>query len=100
MKIAIEVLQDNRLIGSHVFQRGDVVELDERVAKEYVKRGHAVISAKPPIPIPVSGPRHLKIREREAEQSAANPAPAAGERSVSKGRPSRSGPDRIRCGKS
>ncbi len=64
-KVRLELLQENRLIGSHVFQRGDVFELDEVVAKDWTDRGHARISTKPLTAVPVSGPRHLKIRERE-----------------------------------
>lgn len=83
--VRLEVLQNNRLIGSHVFQKGDIVELDERIAKDWIKRGHAAIaSAKPLTPVPVSGPRSQRIRDRE--QSTLNPAPAAAERQVSKGR--------------
>jgi hypothetical protein len=85
MNVRLEVLQSNRLIRTHVYQKGDVIELDERIAKDWIRLGHAAITTKPVTPIPVSGPRYLQVRERE--QAALDPGPASAERQTSKGRP-------------
>jgi hypothetical protein len=81
MKQAVKVLQNDRLYGTHVFKKGDVVELDERHARALLKLGHVAVTNDPPTPLPVPISRAEKRRREEAAIAA---GPAEAERAVSK----------------
>lgn len=76
MKVTVELLQDNRLIGSHVFRKGDVVEMDQERAKAWIKAGHAAVTNKTPTPIPAPTPRFPK-NDFPVTRTASNPEAAA-----------------------
>jgi hypothetical protein len=58
MKVNVELLQHNRLVGTHVHARGDVIEMDQAKAREWIKAGFAAVTNRHPTPIPVSVPKH------------------------------------------
>jgi hypothetical protein len=81
----VKLLVPNRLVGSHVHAEGDVVEMPQKVAREWVKAGHGAVTALEPTPIPGPGPsRAEQLRRRE--ESALAPGPARSERALSRPR--------------
>jgi hypothetical protein len=93
MKQAVKVLQDNRLYGTHVYRKGDVVELEDKHARALLKLGHVAVTNDPPTPLPTPLTRAEKRRqeerrqeERRQEEQALAAAPAAAERAVAKPR--------------
>jgi hypothetical protein len=81
MSQIVELLDDNWLIGTHVHKKGDIVEVDERKAREWIKQGRAVISTKTPMRIPTS-----PLRSELIEENAENPAPSKAEQQVLHGK--------------
>jgi hypothetical protein len=78
----VEVLSDNRLYGTHVYRKGDVVTVTQERAKELVKRKEVRLTERPATPLPTPIPRSEQIRAKE--QAALNPAPARAERATAK----------------
>jgi hypothetical protein len=76
MKVSVELLQDNRLIGTHVHSKGDVVEMDRDKANEWVKRGYAAITNKPVTELPKPAPR-FPANNFPVTRTASNPEAAA-----------------------
>jgi hypothetical protein len=61
----VEVLQDNRLIGTHVFKKGDVATVPEARAKELLKLKHVALTNRPATPLPTPVSRSEKLRQLE-----------------------------------
>jgi hypothetical protein len=71
---------DNHLIGTHVFRKGDVVDLPDLKAKAYLKAGHASLADGEDLtPIPSPRPRSELVLE-----VASDPKPAKSERAVTR----------------
>jgi hypothetical protein len=80
----IKLLVDNRLIGSHVYRRGEVVQVSGERAKEFVKGKAGIITDEPP----TSVPKPAKSRSEIIAEQALNPAPARAEHGIRQpGRP-------------
>jgi hypothetical protein len=79
IKKRVELLRDNLLVGSHVYRKGDVVEIDSEVAQNWLKTQVARDAGDKPL----TQPGKPKLRsEIIAEQALALAQPSEAERAV------------------
>jgi hypothetical protein len=70
--VKIKLLVENRLVGGHVFNRGDVVEVSEDRAKEFQKAKAGIRTEEAATPIPKPRPRSELIAENAANAARKN----------------------------
>jgi hypothetical protein len=74
----VELLRDNMLVGTHVYRKGDVVEVDQVTAQTWVKIGVAIDAGERPL-TEAGRPR---LRSEVIAENALAADPPAAERAV------------------
>lgn len=75
----VRLQRDNLLVGTHVYRKGDVVEVVDVVAKNWIQTQVAVDAGDAPVTVP---PKPKSRSEVLAEQALAAQQPAKAERAV------------------
>lgn len=76
----VRLLLDNHVVGNRVHAKGDVVDLQEVKAREYLKKGYAAEASGldlTPVPAP-------KLRSETIVETAVHPAHAKAEKAVTR----------------